>query len=296
MVEHKSYFGARSCNCPPEEDVKYMSSSKLIKKLYKEKPHEFKKKILKTFDTRKEAVEWEIYLHSTYDVGRNPSFYNKSKQTSIGFDNSGVISPNRIVYISGQPVGTYGVTFVKESPVLNKYGKRVALFKCKCGKEFNSVISAINIDYVKSCGCIKEYPLRGKYYPGELIGDYGVKYISDAPSKPGNRKANLLCACGKEFIACLGTVKFGGTKSCGCRNLESIKKYKTLYTSGDIVGSNGVTYLQEVEVAGITSSYKRRALFKCSCGKEFIARPSSIKSNNTKSCGCAIRKRKIKEG
>ena len=47
------------------------------------------KRVLSTFPSRKKAVQHEIYLHDKYDVANNPSFYNKAKQTSTGFDTSG---------------------------------------------------------------------------------------------------------------------------------------------------------------------------------------------------------------
>lgn len=36
----------------------------------------------------------EIYLHDLFDVGRNPMFYNKAKQTTTGFDRTGTLPWN----------------------------------------------------------------------------------------------------------------------------------------------------------------------------------------------------------
>lgn len=218
IVEHKAYFGVRSCNCTPEEDTSYMSSSKLIKKLYKEKPQEFKKKILKTFDTRKEAMEWEIYLHNTYDVGRNPSFYNKAKQTSIGFDTSGGTTSKRIIYSEGQLIGEYGISFIKEVPSNPIKGRR-AIFKCHCGKEFESLIQGIKTSHYKSCGCYRDWKSKQNvhtYQMGAILGDSGITYLRDLPKEGVRRKATFMCHCGNEFDAQISNVKNNHTTSCGC--------------------------------------------------------------------------------
>ena len=79
------YIGVRSCKCPILED-KYKGSSKIMtadEKLRSDKM------IIKTFDTRQEAMEHEIELHDKYDVGVNHKFYNGCKATSTKFDVSG---------------------------------------------------------------------------------------------------------------------------------------------------------------------------------------------------------------
>lgn len=81
----KYYIGCRSCECLPEEDTQYVGSSKYT-------PNDLveSKEILGVFDTREEAIKHEIKLHEEFDVGKNESYYNKSKQTSTKFDTSGV--------------------------------------------------------------------------------------------------------------------------------------------------------------------------------------------------------------
>ena len=43
-----------------------------------------------------EAVEHEIFLHAKFNVKLHPKFYNKSNQTSTGFDRFGVKQPNTL--------------------------------------------------------------------------------------------------------------------------------------------------------------------------------------------------------
>lgn len=105
IINGKSYIGARSCNCKPEEDIEYMGSSKkyLDKAIEKEGLQNFDKHILAYWATRKEAIEHEILLHDIFDVGRNPVFYNGAKQTSTGFDSTGIphISPKLSCSVCG---------------------------------------------------------------------------------------------------------------------------------------------------------------------------------------------------
>ena len=74
------YFGSRSCECLPEEDVEYFGS-------FKDKNFKPTQKIILKDDypTRVEAIEDEVILHDYYDVDINPHFANKSKQKTTGF-------------------------------------------------------------------------------------------------------------------------------------------------------------------------------------------------------------------
>jgi hypothetical protein len=74
------YFGSRSCDCLPEEDISYFGS-------FSDKTFKPTRKIILKDDylTRKDAMEDEIILHNYYDVAVNPHFANKSKLTSSGF-------------------------------------------------------------------------------------------------------------------------------------------------------------------------------------------------------------------
>ena len=80
----RDYIGIRSCDCLPEEDTRYFGSFK--DKTFKPTG----KNILFVCKTRKESAEIEIKLHDYFDVAVNPQFANRSKQTSTGFDRTGV--------------------------------------------------------------------------------------------------------------------------------------------------------------------------------------------------------------
>lgn len=85
-----SYIGVRSSKNLPELDTSYWGSSK---HLPKDVARTHNKTVLANFFTRKDAVDYEIYLHNLYDVAVNPMFYNKAKQTSVKFDTSGIKLP-----------------------------------------------------------------------------------------------------------------------------------------------------------------------------------------------------------
>ena len=90
----RHYYGSRSTNTLPslEIGVEYFSSSRDIDFMRDqlENPQHYKYKVIKVFTTsREDAIRLEIKLHDMFDVGKNPNFYNKVKQTSVGFDSTG---------------------------------------------------------------------------------------------------------------------------------------------------------------------------------------------------------------
>jgi hypothetical protein len=93
-VEQKHYYGSRSCNAEPKRDlgIKYFSSSSDEEFKDDQKNHQenYKYKIVRICSTRKEATDLEIKLQKKFNVAKSEAFYNKSIQTSTGFDFSGV--------------------------------------------------------------------------------------------------------------------------------------------------------------------------------------------------------------
>lgn len=93
-IQNKHYYGVRTSKITPKLDlgIKYFSSStdKEFKLDQKENPLDYKYKIVRVFNTRKEAAELEIKLHKKFNVGINEFFYNKAIQTSTGFDVTGI--------------------------------------------------------------------------------------------------------------------------------------------------------------------------------------------------------------
>ena len=104
------YIGCRTCDCPPEEDIKYFGS-------FSDKtffPTE--KTILFVCETRQEAMEIEIKLHDFFDVAVNPQFANMAKATSTGFDRTGLQSgeKNPMYGRTGEKNPRFGVPDTEE--------------------------------------------------------------------------------------------------------------------------------------------------------------------------------------
>lgn len=76
----RGYFGSRKCYCLPEEDTKYLGSSK--DKTFKPK---YKIILKDNYATREDAYADEIILQRCYRVVENPHFANRAYQTSTKF-------------------------------------------------------------------------------------------------------------------------------------------------------------------------------------------------------------------
>jgi len=84
------YIGVRTCKTQPELDAAYLGSCKSLKEWIKTNgADKVEKIILSRWPTREEALAHEIFLHDCFEVNRNDEFWNKAKQTAIGFDRSG---------------------------------------------------------------------------------------------------------------------------------------------------------------------------------------------------------------
>ena len=183
-------------------------------------------------------------------------------------------------YESGQKIGSNGFVFIKWTG--DKIGnERSAWVKCRCGKKYIATASRIVNDYTKSCGCTNGKEKWIKYKEGDILGNYGIRYIRDAgKNKYNQRQAVFKCWCGNEFTAGVNTIKCKAQKGCG--NHEVWNRIE--YEEGQLIGSNGIKFIKE---AGRNNHNQREALFKCSCGKEFITEINNIKTNRQRSCGCA---------
>jgi len=77
------YYGSRTCRCHPKED-EYWGSFTDRSFLPK------RKRILSIWEFREEALAEEIRIHNLKEVGTSPRYANRAKQTSVGFDRTGV--------------------------------------------------------------------------------------------------------------------------------------------------------------------------------------------------------------
>lgn len=65
----------------------------------------------------------------------------------------------KINYEQGQVLGDYGIVYIRDTGkrIFPSYkrGLRYALFKCRCGNEFETAVLKIKNGHTKSCGCHK---------------------------------------------------------------------------------------------------------------------------------------------
>lgn len=99
LVINKHYYGTRSSKIKPKLDlgIKYFSSSsdKEFIEDQKVNPQNYKYKVVRVCENKQSSYELEIKIHNKFDVDVNESFYNKAKQTSVGFSFSFEIGTKR---------------------------------------------------------------------------------------------------------------------------------------------------------------------------------------------------------
>jgi hypothetical protein len=115
----RGYFGSRKCYCLPEEDVKYLGSSK--DKTFKPK---YKIILKDDYATREEAYADEIILQEYYKVVENPHFANKAYQTSTKFyvSKEKAIENGNKTYKRG--VGIWGLSLEERIEMSRKVGNK----------------------------------------------------------------------------------------------------------------------------------------------------------------------------
>ena len=167
-VENKHYYGKRCSKYPPDQDlgIRYFSSStdKMFIADQKANQDNYKYKIIKICENNTDAVLYEIKLHNKFNVGVNTNFYNRAKQTSVGFDTTGIpLSQER-----------------KEKCKFHFLGRKhtaEAINKCRIAKRGNSwnkgrTHSEQAIDKMKA-NCKK-----GKEHPNAVLVDV-YSYLTD---------------------------------------------------------------------------------------------------------------------
>lgn len=100
--------------------------------------------------------------------------------------------------------------------------------------------------------------------------------------KRGESIFKFKCECEKDVILTKGTVRSGNTKSCGCYGRKAKSKRSLKDMSGQTTKS-GIKINHRVG-----SDKVGAATYNCTCycGKEFVTLGCSLRSGNTKSCGC----------
>lgn len=84
--------------------------------------------------------------------------------------------------------------------------------RCDCGKEVCADLKQLVSGNKKSCGCLKNPPLKD--FVGKRFGRLTV--MGYAGKENGMHQWKCICDCGKETVAGQTCLQRGKTKSCGC--------------------------------------------------------------------------------
>lgn len=152
IKENKHYYGCRTSKIEPKFDIgiKYFSSSsdKNFIKDQKENLQNYKYKIIRIYNNRKDAINLEIKLHNNFNVGISKYFYNRSKQTSIGWDTTGISFPKSEETIKKISKSLTGRQLSKEHiETIRKNSKINAIKQWKSynSKRKNEIVSKISL-------------------------------------------------------------------------------------------------------------------------------------------------------
>ncbi len=216
--------------------------------------------------------------------------------------------------LRGQKFGRLTVLY-RTTPPKHIKNKKMAYWKCQCDcGNFTIVLGAsLNNGTTQSCGCLKseriveynhqcknvsinqmtmqedEIPIgKAEDLRNKKFGKLTVLYRVE---KPKHRDKNThgafwkcKCDCGNEIIVYASNLKSGKTTSCGCAQKEFITKLG----KSSVIDLTGQKYGKLVVIKRVNNSINKRVswLCKCDCGNEIVVEGNSLRTGNTKSCGC----------
>ena len=161
--------------------------------------------------------------------------------------------------------------------VLNKNKKTWWLCLCDCGKLVCASSSNLFSHNTCSCGCLTAEIQRKNFTQYDLTGQrFGKLTVIEQIVKNGNLKWRCKCDCGKETTSSSYHLRTGHSTSCGCSRTEPQVIDMTNKQCGNLL------------VLGPAEHKSGRAVWKCrcSCGNIIEVDGYSLRSGNTKSCGC----------
>lgn len=191
-IEKKHYYGSRSCKILPSLDlgIKYFSSSsdKCFILDQKNNKENYRYKIIKVFYNNLESLLFEIKLHEKLNVDVNPSFYNKSKQTTTKWSSLGR------VFVKDEKGNSFSVS--KEDPryiskLLIPFGKGVPKPE-GFGEKVSKGLSGVH----KS----KQHVEKALKTKRETIDENGLDINKLGWIKANNTKINKICENGLNVI------------------------------------------------------------------------------------------------
>ena len=163
--------------------------------------------------------------------------------------------------------------------------------RCDCGNEKVVRTESLRSGHINSCGCSKIDDLTGKKFNRLTV-------VKQGPTK---KKANshstkiyweCMCDCGNTAVVQAGSLRTGGTKSCGCHKREvDVAKIKA-FRAENFTDLTGQTF-GRLTVLGLgcdrvnrDGSKRTQWECRCSCGALHLASTYSLEQGSVSSCGC----------
>lgn len=120
---------------------------------------------------------------------------------------------------------------------------------------------------------------------GKAVDISGQKFGELTAIEPTDKRVDgkivwrCVCSCGKDVFATARDLRSGNTKSCGCSRVKNLV---------------GQRFGRLVVLSRAPKSYRGSVVWhcRCDCGKETDVPSISLRSGNTKSCGCLNHERR----
>lgn len=137
--------------------------------------------------------------------------------------------------------------------------------KCDCETIYTVREDSLKNGHTKSCGCLNKEIMKrlGKQTLINIVGiRYGRGIVQSYNERVSKEKKkphwNLLCDCGKMYVASGEHIKNGDTKSCGCLHLENLLGCNNCNYKGE----NCVTSLKKRVYRSLKYKKLRKARFE----------------------------------
>ena len=232
----KHYYGKRSSKLPPKEDIgiKYFSSSK-DKQFMQDQisnPDNYIYVVIEEFESAIDAINAEILLHDIADVAINSRFYNKSKQTSSGWDTTGIAHTEEYKarmskILKGRVVSEETKAKMSKAQIGNKKGLGKKLSEEHKAKLIESNKTRVWTSEAREAARVRSSGFNNVRAVPLNIYEYGTnKLIAE------NVLANLWCKDKKLHAANLRATAYSDKTKPHCSNRRNKEKYNPHHYKG----------------------------------------------------------------
>jgi len=185
----------------------------------------------------------------------------------------------------------YGRWTVLSYAGTNKYRTKKWFCRCDCGSERVVYANILHNGRSKSCGCLKRELVSKLNFKDETGNRYNRLLVMEEAGRSvaGNALWRCMCDCGNSTIVDGSSLRNGSTQSCGCYRDQQTSKRGLKEEIGNIYGR--LTVIEAIDKRSSDRNVVWRC--KCSCGNIVEIDGHSLRSGNTKSCGCLQRERMV---